>query len=151
MGDTDEAIVVSTGTLPVPDATPTECRPVNAMSAMPTVEDAVASSGPSIAKPMSKKAMKKAAKAERFAAVKLERRAREKENRKEKKRIQSEKRAAGELDDEDEAEEKKRRAKKPKIDFRGNVVVDLGFDGMMSDKVRFQVLLSTNRPLYSKY
>lgn len=148
MGDTYEAIVASTGTPPVPDATHRECRPVNVISAVPTAEDAVVSSEPSIAKPMSKKAMKKAAKAERFAAVKLARRAREKENKKEKKRIQSEKRAAGELDDEGEAEEKRRQAKRPKIDFGGNVVVDLGFDVMMSDKVGLGVLLS---PLYLKY
>jgi hypothetical protein len=86
-------------------------------------------------KPMSKKAMKKAAKAERIAATKLERRAREKEARKDNKRTLAEKRAAGELYEEDE-EETRRRAKRPKIDFAGNVVVDLGFDELMSDKVR---------------
>ena len=85
-------------------------------------------------KPMSKKAMKRAAKAERVAATKLERRAREKEARKEKKRILAEKRAAGELNEEDD-EETRRRAKRAKIDFAGKVVVDLGFDEMMSDKV----------------
>ncbi len=85
-------------------------------------------------KPMSKKAMKRAAKAERIAAMKLERRAREKEAKKEKKRILAEKRAAGELNDDDE-EETRRRAKRAKIDFAGKVVVDLGFDEMMSDKV----------------
>jgi tRNA (guanine9-N1)-methyltransferase len=85
-------------------------------------------------KPMSKKAMKKAAKAERIAATKLERRAREKEAKKVKKRILAEKRAAGELNEEDE-EETRRRAKRAKIDFAGKVVVDLGFDEMMSDKV----------------
>jgi tRNA (guanine9-N1)-methyltransferase len=85
-------------------------------------------------RPVSKKAMKKAAKAERIAATKLERRAREKEARKEKKRILAEKRAAGELNEEDE-EETRRRAKRPRIDFAGNVVVDLGFDELMSDKV----------------
>lgn len=84
--------------------------------------------------PLSKNAIKKAAKAARLAALKLERRAREKEARKEKKRIRAEKRAAGELDD-DEEEEIKRRIKKPKLEFGGTVVVDLGFDSMMNDKV----------------
>jgi len=84
--------------------------------------------------PMSKNALKKAAKAERLAAMKLERRAREKEAKKEKKRQQAEKRAAGELDDEDE-DANKRRAKKPRLQFGGTVVVDLGFDDMMNDKV----------------
>lgn len=83
--------------------------------------------------PLSKNALKKAAKAERLAALKLERRAREKEAKKEKKRQKAEKRAAGELDDEDE-EENKRRAKKPRLQFGGTVVVDLGFDDMMNDK-----------------
>jgi hypothetical protein len=85
-------------------------------------------------KPMSKKAMKKAAKAERIAATKPERRAREKEARKEKKRVLAEKRAAGELNEEND-EEARRRTKRAKIDFAGKVVVDLGFDEMMSDKV----------------
>jgi tRNA (guanine9-N1)-methyltransferase len=81
---------------------------------------------------MSKNAIKKAAKAARIAALKLERRAREKEAKKEKKRIRAEKRAAG---DEDDEEEIKRRMKRPKLQFGGIVVVDLGFDSMMNDKV----------------
>jgi hypothetical protein len=85
-------------------------------------------------KPLSKNAIKKAAKAARLAALKLERRAREKEAKKEKKRIRAEKRAAGELDG-DEEEEIKRRMKRPKLQFGGTVVVDLGFDSMMNDKV----------------
>jgi hypothetical protein len=87
--------------------------------------------GPS---PLSKSARKKAAKAERYAAYKLERRAREKEARKEKKRVRAEMRAAGDLDDElheGYAPEKKRL----KLEFGGRVVIDLGFDDMMSDKV----------------
>ncbi|KAF8806276.1 hypothetical protein BYT27DRAFT_7191602 [Phlegmacium glaucopus] len=84
-------------------------------------------------KPMSKNAIKKAAKAERLAALKLERRAREKEAKKERKRIGAEKRAAGELDDVEEGETK-RRLKKPKLQFGGIVVIDLGFDNMMNDK-----------------
>lgn len=89
---------------------------------------------PDSTKPMSKNAMKKAAKAERLAALKLERRAREKEAKKEKKRIRAEKRAAGELGDVEE-DEAKIRMKRPKLQFGGTVVVDLGFDSMMNDKV----------------
>jgi tRNA (guanine9-N1)-methyltransferase len=84
--------------------------------------------------PLSKNAIKKAAKAARLATLKLDRRAREKEAKKEKKRIRAEKRAAGELNDEEE-EEIKRRMKRPKLQFGGTVVVDLGFDSMMNDKV----------------
>ena len=88
---------------------------------------------------MSKNAIKKAAKAERLAALKLERRAREKEAKKEKKRIRAEKQAAGELDELQE-EETKRRMKKPKLEFGGTVIVDLGFDSMMNDKVSSTVI-----------
>lgn len=82
--------------------------------------------------PLSKNALKKQAKAERFAVNKLERRAREKEARKEKKRLHALKRAAGELDDEDD----KRASKKPRVvtDFKGKVVLDLGFDDKMNEK-----------------
>ena len=93
---------------------------------------------------MSKNAIKKAAKAARLAALKLERKAREKETKKEKKRIRVEKRAAGELDD-DEEEEIKRRMKRPKLQYGGTVVVDLGFDSMMNDKVG-SIITSSNLP-----
>ncbi len=82
---------------------------------------------------LSKNALKKAAKGERYAAFKLERRAREKEVRKEKKRIHAEKRAAGELNDDDEHERGQK--KKIKLDFGGRIVIDLGFDDKMTDKV----------------
>ena len=93
--------------------------------------------------PLSKNAIKKAAKAARLAALKLERRAREKEAKKEKKRIRAEKRAAGELGDDEEEEEMKRRMKKPKLEFGGTVVVDLGFDSMMNDKVSSSITSSS--------
>ncbi|KAF8076710.1 guanine-N(1)--methyltransferase [Lyophyllum atratum] len=99
--------------------------------------DPVTESGPSVVaapespQPLSKNAIKKAAKAERYAAYKLERRAKEKESKKEKKRASAAKRAAGELD---EDEEKKRQKKRPRIHFGGKVVVDLGFDDMMNEK-----------------
>ncbi|KAF5321087.1 hypothetical protein D9619_000558 [Psilocybe cf. subviscida] len=83
--------------------------------------------------PLSRNALKKIAKAEKFAALKLDRRAREKEAKKEKKRERAEKRAAGELDSEDD-EEKKRQLKRRKVQFGGHIVVDLGFDDMMNEK-----------------
>ncbi|KAJ7246576.1 guanine-1-methyltransferase-domain-containing protein [Mycena haematopus] len=67
----------------------------------------------------------------RIAATKLERRAKEKAAKKEKKRIKAEKRAAGELDSDDEPKPKKRRIRPP---FGGKVVVDLGFDAKMTEK-----------------
>ncbi|KAJ6458636.1 guanine-1-methyltransferase-domain-containing protein [Mycena vitilis] len=81
----------------------------------------------------SKSSLKKAARREKFAATKLERRAKEKLARKEKKRIKSEKRAAGELDSDEESQppSKKRRVGPP---FGGRVVVDLGFDEKMTEK-----------------
>ncbi|RDB20091.1 tRNA (guanine(9)-N1)-methyltransferase [Hypsizygus marmoreus] len=93
-----------------------------------------ASEAPQDAAPqtLSKKAMKRAAKAELYAVKKLERRAKEKEAKKEKKRLIAEKRAAGELDEDEE--EKNRPKKRPRIEFGGKVVVDLGFDEMMNEK-----------------
>ena len=79
----------------------------------------------------SKSALKKAAKAERYAAYRLERRAKEKEARKEKRRIRAEKRAAAEEDDDEHQK------KKIKLEFGGRVVIDLGFDDKMTDKVCF--------------
>ncbi|KAJ7098704.1 guanine-1-methyltransferase-domain-containing protein [Mycena belliarum] len=79
----------------------------------------------------SKSSLKKAARREKFAVQKLERRAREKLAKKEKKRVRAEKRAAGELDEDDEPQPKKRRLGPP---FGGRVVVDLGFDEKMTEK-----------------
>jgi len=83
---------------------------------------------------LSKSAEKKAARAARLAELKFQRRARERQVKKEKRRVRAEKRAAGELDDDDEAE-KARQKKKPKVEFGGRVIVDLGFDHLMSEKV----------------
>ncbi|KIK67622.1 hypothetical protein GYMLUDRAFT_154603 [Collybiopsis luxurians FD-317 M1] len=77
--------------------------------------------------------MKKAAKAERYQAYKLERRAREKQMNKEKKKLKAQKRAAGELDDSAELEERAKKRQKMG-GFGGKVVLDLGFDKLMSEK-----------------
>ncbi|KAL1944097.1 hypothetical protein VTO73DRAFT_3282 [Trametes versicolor] len=107
-------------------------------SADPSVPDpatAVASTSTEAAPPLSKKAQKKLAKAAWLAERKKERRAVEKERRKEKKRAFAEKRAAGELDPEDEERERKRLKvdKGPRTPFAARVVVDLGFDEKMTE------------------
>jgi tRNA (guanine9-N1)-methyltransferase len=89
---------------------------------------------------LTKNALKKAAKKERYEASKLERRAKEKEAKKAKKRALAQKRDAGELDSEDEAKiEAQRRLKRARTEarepFNARVVIDLGFDDMMAEKV----------------
>ncbi|KAJ7167664.1 guanine-1-methyltransferase-domain-containing protein [Mycena filopes] len=79
----------------------------------------------------SKSSLKKAARREKFAATKLERRAKEREAKKEKKRVKAAKRAAGELSEEDAPKAKKRRVGPP---FGGRIVIDLGFDHKMTEK-----------------
>ncbi|KAH9927300.1 guanine-1-methyltransferase-domain-containing protein [Fomitopsis serialis] len=87
------------------------------------------------AQPLSKNAQKRLAKAAHLAEQKKERRAAEKERRKEKKRILAEKRAAGELDEDEDARARKKRrmGAGPKRPFKARVVVDLGFDDKMTD------------------
>jgi len=97
------------------------------------------SSGPSVeapAQPLSKNAQKRLAKAAWVAEQKKERRAAEKARKKEKKRIQAEKRAAGELDENEEQSrvtKKRRTGEGPKKPFKARVVVDLGFDDKMTE------------------
>jgi tRNA (guanine9-N1)-methyltransferase len=94
--------------------------------------------------PMSKKAMKKAAKVQRHAETKHERRAAEKDRRRARKRALADKRAAGDALDSDEeallvrARKRRRlgRDKDAREPFAARVVVDLGFDAQMTDKVR---------------
>jgi len=120
------------------EATLCSVRPETIAQSALDSDHAPSHSSPSPPQPLSKSALKKVAKAERYAAYKIERRTREKEAKKEKKRQKAAKRAAGELG-EDEEEENKRRTKKPRVGrgnkFRGKVVVDLGFDDMMTEKV----------------
>ena len=83
--------------------------------------------------PLSKKAQKKAAKAARCAEQKAERRAREKERKKLK-------RAAAQPephDDEGAAPQSKRAKLDPssQIKFGARLVIDLGFDDKMTEKV----------------
>ena len=86
---------------------------------------------------LSKKGMKKAARRQAIQEQKKERRAREKEARKEKKKLLHQKRLAGELDEDEKALLDQRAKKRRKLEpFGGKVVVDLGFDEKMTEKVR---------------
>jgi tRNA (guanine9-N1)-methyltransferase len=67
---------------------------------------------------------------------KIERRAKEKAAKKEKKRKRAEKIAAGEQVSEDERSQKRAKVHGTKQPFAARVVLDLGFDDKMSDKVR---------------
>jgi len=67
---------------------------------------------------------------------KIERRAKEKLAKKEKKRKRAEKIAAGEQLSEDEVAQKRAKTNQPKKPFAGRVALDLGFDDKMNDKVR---------------
>ena len=84
---------------------------------------------------LSKKAQKRALKMARLEERKIERRAKERAAKKEKKRKRAERLAAGEQlsDDERLKRTKADRAKEP---FAARVVLDLGFDDKMNDKVR---------------
>lgn len=83
---------------------------------------------------LSKKAQKRAAKAARLQELKLERRAREKEARKHKRRERAAAIANGELDENTSRKRRKTNTGETEI-FDARVVVDLGFDELMSDKV----------------
>ena|ERR1700722_8091669 len=100
-------------------------------------QDTVATSD-SQDKPLSKSAQKKAAKAAYIATLKLERRAREKEKKKEKKRAFAEKIAAGEVDEGEVRGTKRAKIGNAKTEpFGARVVVDLGFDELMNEKVSY--------------
>lgn len=124
MEDSSAPKTTKTCTDPIPDS----------LASVDDDDDAHSSSlGGVVTKVLSKSAMKKIARAERYAASKLERRAREKEAKKEKKRIKAQKRAAGEPDEDED--NNNRRRKRARLQFGGKVVIDLDFDKMMSEKV----------------
>lgn len=84
---------------------------------------------------LSKKAQKRALKMARFEERKMERRAKEKASKKEKKRKRAERLAAGEQLSEDEGQKRAKLLNRAKEPFAARVVLDLGFDDKMSDKV----------------
>jgi len=108
---------------------------MNPPLAIAPLEDLPEGSPSTALSPLSKNAQKRARKAALFAEHKLERRAREKEARKEKKRLRGERIAAGEQVSEDDRSSKRAKLNGPQKPFRARVVVDLGFDEKMSDKV----------------
>ena len=85
---------------------------------------------------LSKKAQKRALKMAKLEERKIERRAKERAAKKEKKRKRAEKIAAGEEVSEDERSQKRANVRGTKRPFAARVVLDLGFDDKMSDKVR---------------
>jgi hypothetical protein len=86
-------------------------------------------------KVFSKKAQKKALKVARLEERKIERRVKEKAAKKEKKRQRAERIAAGEQVSEDERSQKRAKTNLFRKPFAARVVLDLGFDDKMSDKV----------------
>lgn len=105
-------------------------------SEQPTAQDSV---------PLSKNAQKRLLKAARRAEQKLERRAREKELKKEKKRARA-------VDAEETSEPRPKRLKITPRPFDARIVVDLGFDDLMFEKVRgglFTQSAGTNVARYS--
>lgn len=88
---------------------------------------------------LSKNAQKRALKMARREERKMEHRAKEKAAKKEKKRKRAERLAAGEQLSEDERQ-KRAKTNRVKEPFAARVVLDLGFDDKMSDKVRGYLL-----------
>lgn len=80
---------------------------------------------------LSKNARKRLLKAEKYASMKAERRARDKE----KKRLRAEKKKADTETETTQPDRKKRKVQGPRRVFNARVVIDLGFDDLMSEKV----------------
>jgi tRNA (guanine9-N1)-methyltransferase len=85
---------------------------------------------------LSKKAQKRALKMAKLEERKIDRRAKEKAAKREKKRKRAERIAAGEQVSEDERTQKRANVHGTKNPFAARIVLDLGFDDKMSDKVR---------------
>lgn len=111
-------------------------------SSQPRSSQKVESSNPQA---LSKKAQKRAAKAARLHELKLERRAREREAKKQKRRERAQAIARGELDEDICRKSRRTKAGSETQIFDARIVVDLGFDELMSDKVRLTLFLSFSR------
>lgn len=101
--------------------------------ALPVPDGPVIPSEETTVEPLSKKAQKKAAKAARYAEQKAERRAREKERKKLKRAA-----AQPEPQNEDGAAPRSKRVKldpSSRTMFGARLVIDLGFDDKMTEKV----------------
>ncbi|GAA5894275.1 hypothetical protein JCM5296_004701 [Sporobolomyces johnsonii] len=133
----------STGSAPPPDhstpppsalaADPTPSASTTATDSAPSASASASAPDPAAADPpLSKSALKRLRKQERFDANKLARRAREKEQRKAKA---AEKRKLVELGVLEKPDPKKAKQGKKKLGPHGaRVVIDVGFDELMSDK-----------------
>ena len=84
---------------------------------------------------LSKKAQKRAAKAARLHELKLERRTREKEARKRKRRERAQAVANGECDANVAPKRRRTNVNDGNTTFKARIIVDLGFDELMTDKV----------------
>lgn len=116
---------------------------------LPVPDGPAISSEEAAIEPLSKKSQKKAAKAARYAEQKVERRAREKEKKKLKRAA-----AQPQPHDEDEGVPKSKRVKLgrgSKTKFGARLVVDLGFDDKMTEKVRAQPRLPPRRSYLSSH
>jgi tRNA (guanine9-N1)-methyltransferase len=98
-------------------------------------QESVSTENTSEPKVLSKKAQKRALKMARLEERKVERRVKEKMAKKEKKRQRAERIAAGEQVSEDERSQKRAKMNHFRKPFAARVVLDLGFDDKMSDKV----------------
>lgn len=101
---------------------------------------------PTAPDPTSKNSQKKKAKLERAAAAKAERKAREKERKAEKRKAREENNAENSTKTTDLEAAGQPKQKKRRLDtrekFKANVVVDLGFDNLMFERVtRFLSLI----------
>lgn len=90
--------------------------------------------------PLSKNAQKKLAKAARFAEQKKERRAFEKEKKKQKKRERAAQQKEEGTEGNGRPEKKARVDAGPKQPFGARIVVDLGFDELMSENVSMAII-----------
>lgn len=115
--------------------------------ALPLPDGPAISQEETTVEPLSKNAQRKAAKAARYAEQKVERRAREKERRKLKRAA-----AQPEPHDEDGAVPQSKRVKldpSSQTKFGARLVIDLGFDDKMTEKVRVQLGLPPCRRFFN--
>ncbi|KAG9317315.1 guanine-1-methyltransferase-domain-containing protein [Chiua virens] len=105
--------------------------PLDSVISQPNSAQEAEPSNPQV---LSKKAQKRAAKAARLHELKLERRAREKEAKKKKRRERAQAIGRGDLDENTSRKKRKINAGSEAEIFNARVVVDLGFDDLMSDK-----------------
>ena len=120
----------------LPSAPSPVAEVISAPKGEPDSEPEIVSQPPAL----SKNAQKRLLRTQRKEEFKVERRAREKALKKAKKAERREKRARGELDDDEEEAARQGKRQKvphdgPKKQFEARLVIDLGFDDSMTDRV----------------